>query len=225
MEFRPRRHPPTSQIAPSQPPQPTATIQHKKPRRSYQKLLPQPLFPSLRSIKRRWFVIVAVFVVLALAIIWSLLSHHTPHQLPPQQQPYSRLNKTTGTLERGTPNYPVYTPNGKSIDEYGGWTRVSPPDRDPVYAYTDTISGARVTVSQQALPSDFNEDTDTQVEQLAIGYSANNHISINGMTIYLGTSAKGPQSVIFAKSKTLILIKSSMKLSNDTWTQYINSLK
>lgn len=134
------------------------------------------------------------------------------------------LKNPNGKLEKGTPKYQTYLPAGKSIKDYGGWTRVSPPERNPVYAYADTIGKIPVIVSQQPLPEELRTNTSEMVQQLAAGYSANQKIKVKDITIYVGTSAKGPQSIIFAKGKTLILIKSTAALTSDALVKYIESL-
>lgn len=124
-----------------------------------------------------------------------------------------------------TPQFSTVLPAGKTIESLGGWTRVSPSDRNAVFAYSDEIRNNRIIVSEQPLPDSFKEDTDAQVEGLAADYKATEKISAAGLTVYIGTSAKGPQSVILTKNGLLILLKSSVKLSNDDWIQYVNSLQ
>lgn len=129
-----------------------------------------------------------------------------------------------GTLQKGTPDYKTILPAGHSIQDYGGWTRVSPPKRDPVYAYVDHIGTVPVNVSQQPIPKDFGDDPDSQVHDLAEGYGASNVIKAGSTTVYIGTSAKGPQSVIFIKDGLLVLIKASAAVPDQRWQEYIQSL-
>lgn len=121
-------------------------------------------------------------------------------------------------------DYQTILPSGKTITDLGGWQRVSPPESDPVYAYTDTIKGVSVSVSQQPLPDSFKDDADTQVTDLAKKFNATAQIDSDGVIVYIGTSAKGPQSVIFTKNDLLILIKSQQKISDTDWANYIASL-
>jgi len=129
-----------------------------------------------------------------------------------------------GTLQKGTPDYKTILPAGHSIEDYGGWTRVSPPKRDPVYAYVDHIGSIPINVSQQPIPKDFGDDPDSQVQDLAEGYGASTVIKTGSTTVYIGTSAKGPQSVIFIKDGLLVLIKASAVVPDQQWQQYIQSL-
>lgn len=122
------------------------------------------------------------------------------------------------------PMYKTVLPSGRPINTLGGWKRISPPKNDPVYAYADTIGGVVISVSQQPLPKSFVGDIDNQVAELAKKFNASDKITAGDTKAYIGTSSKGPQSVIFTKDNLLILIKSQKKLNNKTWTKYIASL-
>lgn len=124
-----------------------------------------------------------------------------------------------------TPDYKTILPTGKTINQLGGWTRVSPPDKNPVFAYGDTLAGSPINVSQQPLPDDFKTDTDTQIALQAQWLHAGEKLAVGPMTVYIANSPKGPQSLIFTKSGLLIMIRSSVKLSNDQWIRYVNSLQ
>lgn len=127
--------------------------------------------------------------------------------------------KTTIIEDTG---FQTVLPSGKQIKDLGGWERISPLNTAPVYAFADTINDIVISVSQQPLP--FTSDADTQVAQLAAAYSATTTLSANGVKVYIGTSAKGPQSTIFSKNGLLILIKSQEKIQDSAWISYINSL-
>lgn len=134
------------------------------------------------------------------------------------------VNKS-GILTKGTPAYKTLLPAGKTIVQLGGWTRVSPSNVDPVYAFIDKIGETPINLSQQPLPKEFQADTDEQIANLAADFQADEKFTVGNTTVYIGTSAKGPQSVIFAKNNLLVLIKSSVQISNDKWSSYINSLQ
>lgn len=124
------------------------------------------------------------------------------------------------------PNYQTVLPPNKTIDQLGGWQRVSPPDAAPAYAYIDTIENTRINVSQQLLPDDFMEDTDQRIEALAKGFSATTELVLEGGDrLYIGTSVRGPQSAIVIKNGLLILIKSEDKINDSAWKSYAESLK
>lgn len=124
-----------------------------------------------------------------------------------------------------SPSYDTVLPKDKSISALGGWKRVSPPDKEPAFAYADTINGVAVSVSQQPLPKGFSSNTESQVADLASKFNATDKVEAGNTKAYVGTSAKGPQSVIFAKGSVLVLIKSQKKISNDAWAQYIAALE
>jgi len=123
------------------------------------------------------------------------------------------------------PTFGTVLPAGKKIEDYGGWARVSPPESAPVFAYADKIDGIQVNVSQQELPDDLKKDTEENLASLAENFHADQKLTVDNTTAYIGTSSKGPQSVIFVRSNLLILIRSTDKVSNDQWTAYISSLQ
>ena len=123
------------------------------------------------------------------------------------------------------PQYKTILPSGKTIEQLGGWQRISPTDRSAVFTYIDTIDNVQVNVSEQPLPEEFQEDTADQIEQLAKGFKADEKVTVGNTEIYIGTSVDGPQSVIFAKNNLLILIKSLSKIDSTSWAAYVNSLQ
>lgn len=123
------------------------------------------------------------------------------------------------------PTYQTSLPSGKTIQQLGGWKRVSPPSAAPVFAYADALGDAHITVSEQPIPDTFKPDIDINVGSLAAAYNASQKITVGKTTVYIGTSAQGPQSVIFRKNNVLILIKSTAKIGNDDWAGYIQSLR
>jgi hypothetical protein len=137
----------------------------------------------------------------------------------------SRQNDAaTIAAEKGEqPAFSTILPKGKTIKDLGGWSRVSPATSEPVFAYTDKIAGVTVTISEQPLPKEFEGNADAQVTELTKG-GAYNEITAGTIKAYVGTSAQGPQSVVFSKNNLLILIKSRQKIDNKDWSQYIESL-
>jgi hypothetical protein len=122
------------------------------------------------------------------------------------------------------PTYKTVLPDNKSISELGGWRRVSPPGKDAVFAYDDNINGISISVSQQPLPPSFKTETASHVADLAKAYNATTKIDVDGTTVYIGTSSKGPQSIIFTAKNLLILIKSQKVIDNGAWGEYVKSL-
>lgn len=122
------------------------------------------------------------------------------------------------------PSFQTVLPSGQSITSLGGWHRVTPPGDDPVFAYGDTINSVPISVSEQPLPDAFKHDTASAVADLAKQYNATTKLKAGDTVVYIGTSAKGPQSTILTKHNLLILIKSKNQIDNSSWTDYISSL-
>lgn len=116
------------------------------------------------------------------------------------------------------PTYSTVLPEEKNINELGGWKRISPPGKEAVFAYADMLDTVPISVSQQPLPKG-------DVAEIAQKFNATNKIDAGGLTVYIGTSSKGPQSVIFAKNNLLILIKSESKIEDTSWATYAKALK
>jgi hypothetical protein len=159
--------------------------------------------------RRNVFILGIVLVVLMV----GLLIHHLAVSSKTVAKPIYTLN------------YATILPEGKTIKQLGGWVLVSPPGISPVYAYTDTLGGISISVSEQPLPASFKTNTDDQIAELSKGYNADDSVNAKGTVAYIGTSSKGPQSVIFTKNSILLLIKSSDVVSDTTWQTYIASLQ
>jgi hypothetical protein len=124
------------------------------------------------------------------------------------------------------PAYTTILPVGKTIAQLGGWGRVSPPDKNPVFAYSDNISGVHIVVSEQPLPDNFNNDLQNQMAQLARQFNANVRLTTgDGSIIYAGTAITGAQSVVSNKSSLLLLIRSASKVSDPQLINYISTLQ
>lgn len=144
-----------------------------------------------------------------------------------REQRVAEIEDTQNTADEIIENleYQTVLPESKSITQLGGWKRVSPPDSEPVYAYSDKIGDTSISVSQQPLPESFKKDgIDSEVADLAKKFNATTTFDADTTTAYIGTSAKGPQSVIFTKNSLLILIKSQAKIDEPSWIRYVKSL-
>lgn len=172
------------------------------------------------SRKQRLIMLIAVLVVSA-GIFFTAQRLRQSEQIATATTPSNPLEQ----LQKGTPDYPTLLPEGKSAEDLGGWTRISPPERDPVYAYVDTIASVPVSVSQQPLPPTFKADPDAKVRDLALAQGADKTISAGSKKIYIGTSKNGPQSVIFNTDTLLVLIKSSALVPDEEWKKYVESLR
>lgn len=139
--------------------------------------------------------------------------------------PTTQPTESGAPLPKETPTFTTMLPSGKSPEDLGGWRRVSPSDRNPVYAYPDTVAGVSIIVSEQPIPDNFKADLTGSIEKLSDGYSAGRTFDVDGTLVHIGKSAKGPQSLIFTKRDLLILIKSSSTIPDDQWKTYIKSLR
>lgn len=171
-----------------------------------------------------------VQLVLALVVVVGLAIWLEPHLLPARtttEQQGDSSSQTTPKLTKGTPNFKTFVPAGKNIEDYGGWTRVSPASSAAVYAYSDNIAGSTITVSQQQLPDSFKGSVSQKIKQLQSDqqYVTQHIIDVDDLTIYVGISAKNYQSTIFVKDDILVLITSYRTINDTAITQYIRSLE
>lgn len=125
--------------------------------------------------------------------------------------------------QSASPEYQPVLPNGGEDSTTSKKVLYDPGKK--MASYTDTINGIPITVSQQPLPEQFNDDPDAGVRKLAENFSANTVIKAGGLTGYLGTSAKGPQSMVLKKRSMLIFIFSDKTIPTEAWGQYIASLE
>lgn len=135
-----------------------------------------------------------------------------------QAQP-SRADEITNN-----PNFDPILPHGKTIATLGDWQKLTSPNGDIFYVYVDTINGVNVNVSQQLLPGKFKGDVNNKMVELSRTYNANVKLDADGTRVYVGTSAKGPQSVLFTKNGALVLMKSWATIPDAQWIAYIKSL-
>lgn len=136
-----------------------------------------------------------------------------------------QAHSSQADIGNATPNFTPLIPKGKTIEQLGGWQKLTPPSGDAFYVFVDSIGGVSVNVSQQRLPGKFKGDITNKMTDLARAYNANVKLDIDGTKVYIGTSAKGPQSVLFIKNDVLVLIKSWATISDADWTAYIKSLE
>lgn len=171
-----------------------------------------------RRISKRTAVIGgSALVVIALFVTTSSLFRHAALSSKVVQN--EELTEIIENVE-----YQTVVPTGRTIGSLGGWKKISPPGKPAVYAFSDTIGGVIIHVSQQPLPDSFIGNSEARVAELAKSYNAQTTIDAGGTRAYLGTSAKGPQSVIFTKNNLLIMIKSQKKVPNASWSTYIKAL-
>lgn len=170
-----------------------------------------------------------VKLVIVVLVIVGLGLWLKPHLFPSSAHSAggsSSGSQTAAKLTKGTPTFRTFVPEGKSIDSYGGWTRVSPSSSAAVYAYSDTLSGTALIVSQQELPTNFKSDTAAKIKQLQSdqGYATQHTILVDGMSVYIGVSEKSYQSTIFSRDGILVLITSYRTINDTAIGNYIKAL-
>jgi hypothetical protein len=122
------------------------------------------------------------------------------------------------------PSFPVLTPNGKGVDDLGGFAKINPPGKPDVYVFTDNLSGTPIKVSQQKAPEDLLTDP-TKVSEIAKQFNATKTFDAGEFTVYNGISIKGPQSLVYTKGDLLVLIVADKELPSATWVDYISNLR
>jgi hypothetical protein len=128
--------------------------------------------------------------------------------------------------EAQNPDFDTVLPVGKTIEDLGGWGRVSPPDRDPVYAYSDTLASVHIVVSEQKVPSDFSSDVPGHLSRIAKQFGASKKLTTtDGAILYLGTAANGSQSIVTSKNGLLILMRSTSVIGDQIWNDYVFALE
>lgn len=218
-------------------PRPTAAHARSKVAKTIEIKITLPSIPKIRSLKDakqlaldvkeklvrssvKARIAMGIAVVLLLWCCYALLPNNSPAPLSPN------VDHATGPmLPKGTPTYATVLPAGKSIQSLGGWTRVSPTGRNPVYTYVDKIGTTQVDVSEQPLPAGFQRNTQEQVAQLAKNFNATEKFPAGSTNIYIATLADESQSVILSKDNLLILMKSTSLLPPPQWITYANSLQ
>jgi hypothetical protein len=123
------------------------------------------------------------------------------------------------------PSFNTVLPANSTIADFGGWQKHTSPNGDIFFSYLDEIDSIPISVSQQQLPDGFANNLDAKMSEIAKGYNASKVLDANGVKVYIGNNAKGPQSVIFSKNSLLITIQSQKEIQNASWISYINSLK
>lgn len=165
--------------------------------------------------------------IIALAVVIAIVFIHifgSGNSTQPDSHPATAAGPPK--LLRGTPSYATVLPAGKTIGQLGGWTRISPPGKDPVYTYVDKIGKVQINVSEQPLPDAFKANTASKISQLAASYNATDKFTAsNNTVVYVASSDNGAQSVIFTKASLLILIRSSDQVSNNQWVDYVSALR
>lgn len=170
---------------------------------------------------RRWSIAIATGLVILLGAPYAvnMLFHRSPRAV----EHASSVSQPVGGTQ---PDYATILPRGKTIQQLGGWGRVSPPNAAPAFGYSDMLSGVHIVVSEQQLPSNFAANPDSQLAQVAKQFGSSEKLTASdGTVVYLGAASSGAQSAVASKSNLLLLIRSSSKIADHDWLSYLNSLQ
>ena len=198
---------------------------HTMPNRHSVNNFVKKAFAKLKRLlkKKKIRTILIVFIIAIICLIALIKINPFSNTEKTKEENPTLITEQDKTAE--VPFFETLIPAGKSIEQLGGWTRISPKDKNAVFAFTDSIDNNRIVVGQQPLPEDFKENTEEQLESLAKTYKSSEKVTVNGTTIHIASSAKGPQAVIFVKNGILVNIRSSVTLTQDKWIDYVNSLQ
>lgn len=192
-------------------------------RAAKQQTSPRPRYEKLTPLKRRKRLlpihIMAFVTIMIITVVGIYAFSNMPHRLATTPTPSSN-SKDDGQVTQASPDFAALTPSNKEVV----WARLAPPNSGSFYAYSDKLEGVAIRVSEQPLPDNFTRDPSDELSQLARNYNANRTIAVDTATIYIGTSQKGQQSLLFIKNALLVMITADSTLNDKQWTDYIASL-
>ncbi len=188
---------------------------------------------DIRRLKRRRRLLIRRLVLMCI-LSFGLLLYLWPKFFPEWKAP-SLINRHpvssntvsgAGSIKDGPPDFTVLTPDNTPARSLRGKTLTPPNNSSSFFSFNDTVNGVYLKVSEQPLPEALKDPGEDPIQGLAQGYNANRSITAGGdTTVYIGTSSKGYQSIIFVKEGLLITIVSTAALNDDQWIQYIDSLR
>lgn len=174
--------------------------------------------PNMPRISRKHlaFSLVPLGVIIVGIISYNLMSGRTNK---------ANTGGNSGALSdtAQAPDFEIVLPNGKETETTS--SNVGYDSKRKVASFTDRIGDIDITVSQQVLPENFKNDPDTKVQKLAQDFSATEVINESNPKAYLGSSVKGPQTVVFYKKDVLVFIFATGTIEKEDWTDYITRLQ
>lgn len=173
----------------------------------------------LNSKKLKLATIPFVILLVVGIVVTKPFSHHiSVHDVQGASQ------SNSPSIEKDAkPDFATLYPADKTIEQLGGFTRVSPPDSAPAYAFADAVENIKIKLTQQQLP-DALKTSPTGVEDLAKRYNATKLLQVDNTNVYLGKSEKGPQTAIFTKDGLLVFVVAEKELSEIQWVRYVTNL-
>jgi hypothetical protein len=172
--------------------------------------------PKLPVLPRKYLVIICV----ALAIL-GIFGYHW-HQNSGSNRKTAQQNAQSANAQ---PSFKPAVPSNKPQLSSTGKKDTAYDSTRGVYSYSDALLGTSLTVSEQALPSNF-KSADEAVASIAAQMGAKDKMYFNGGTAYMATDSKSnSQNIVASVNGLLILINSPFKHRTLDWEIYLNSLR
>ncbi len=192
------------------------------------KISMRSVFAKMRRIRlgrRRVFVTVVVFLVIV-GLVATKGSYGTHPSTNKKTGAQSAVGSATANITNDvTPTFTTLLPDGKTIHDFGGWSRVSPPASDPAFGYSDMLADVHITVSEQRLPASFAGNPYVKIQELAKQYGTAQEMHVGSAIAYMAVPPKGSgQTVIVVKNSLLLFLRSSAAVDDKDWANYIVSL-
>lgn len=97
--------------------------------------------------------------------------------------------------------------------------------RRDTYSYADSISGNRITISEQPAPKNLGS-TEQMLQKIASQTGASDKIDTTNGQAFIRTSQEtGAQTVVCSVDGLLVFINSSTKFQDADWVKYISDLQ
>lgn len=176
-------------------------------------ILPKKL-PKGLTYKKLGFVAGAFIVVVVVGVIATQIHSSKGNE-----------SGQTGVLgaKDERPNFDYLLPNGKVSDTTGNTGSFNKESK--TVSYADSIGGVKIVIHQTPLADELKNDTEAKVKEIAEKNAFSKTLATANPTAYLGTSARGQQTVMFSKKSLLVFIQSEEGIDEHDWAEYITNLK
>lgn len=177
-------------------------------------------------LKKRYQLIISFVFVLLISVISFNITQRLNSRAKTDKLATDQPTAVITKLENTKPELKLVVPSTKTIEQIGGWSKISLSSGDIFYQYADTIDTITIKVGQQKLPAQYQDDTENKLLDLAKSISANEKVMAGSTSFYIFTSPdkNHAQLITLVKNNLLISISSNAKIANESWINYINSL-
>jgi hypothetical protein len=194
------------------------------------------LKPRIKQLAKNKKLVIGIssgLIVIMLVVVIVISGHKPANSNPSANVLGASDSQTTGATQPNTnvcpggsaqPKFKLIFPKNKKAEDFGGVCLISAPTSAAAFKYHDTVGiNNTVSITEQQLP-----DTLNTAEKLSV-FAKDNYYSesldAGGTKVYLGTSAKGVQYLVFTKNDLLVFIQSDLKQPNATWITYVAGLQ